>query len=144
MIASDAQRWLPSVRPAFLGMQCGLSIGLARASLRQAADVSAYTRNDMVKQINFVQEELAIQVNELLSGINTGLFQTGVQSLFRIRLNLARIVQQALMLELQSLGGKAYVRSTQQGFARRWREAAFIPILTPSVTQLQAALARDA
>jgi hypothetical protein len=48
------------------------------------------------------------------------------------------------MLELQSLGGKAYVCSTQRGFARRWREAAFIPILTPSVTQLQAALARDA
>jgi len=44
------------------------------------------------------------------------------------------------MLELQALGGNAYLNTSQTGFARRWREAAFIPILTPSVTQLQSAL----
>ncbi|MFW8696524.1 acyl-CoA dehydrogenase, partial [Mesorhizobium japonicum] len=31
IISDNATAWLPQVRPAFLGMQCGLSIGLARA-----------------------------------------------------------------------------------------------------------------
>ncbi len=140
IISNDAQRWLPTVRPAFLGMQCGLSIGLARASLRHAAGVSTNTQNQLVKQIQNLEAALASNVSELLDGVGTGLFLTEARSLFRLRLALAGIVQQALMLELQALGGNAYLNSSQAGFARRWREAAFIPILTPSVTQLQAAL----
>jgi alkylation response protein AidB-like acyl-CoA dehydrogenase len=140
IISNDAQHWLPTVRPAFLGMQCGLSIGLARASLRHAAAVSMSNRNQMAKQIESLEAILESNVSQLLDGVGTGLFHTEIRSLFRLRLALAGIVQQALMLELQALGGNAYLNNTQTGFARRWREAAFIPILTPSVTQLQAAL----
>lgn len=140
VIAADAQRWLPSVRPAFLGMQCGLSIGLARASLLQAAEVAGTPGSQLIKQITDLKKELETNVDEILTGIGSNLFQTEARPLFRLRLRLAKIVQQALMLELQSLGGSAYLLNSQRGFARRWREAAFIPILTPSVTQLQAAL----
>jgi alkylation response protein AidB-like acyl-CoA dehydrogenase len=143
IIAADAQRWLPSIRPAFLGMQCGLSIGLARASLSQAAEVAGTPGSQLIKRIKDVKKELEVFADELLMGIGTGQFRTEVRPLFRLRLRLARIVQQALMLELQSLGGSAYLLNSQKGFARRWREAAFIPILTPSVTQLQAALGLD-
>ena len=51
---------------------------------------------------------------------------------------------EALTLELHAKGGHAYLEQEQDGFARRWREAAFIPVITPSITQLQAALARHA
>lgn len=140
VISNDAQHWLPTVRPAFLGMQCGLSIGLARASLRHAAAASMGTRNQLAKQIENLETALESNVSQLLDGVSTGLYHTDARALFRLRLTLAGIVQQALATELQALGGNAYLNSTQTGFARRWREAAFIPILTPSVTQLQAAL----
>ena len=37
LIHADARQYLPQARPAFAGLQCGLSIGLARRALRQAA-----------------------------------------------------------------------------------------------------------
>jgi hypothetical protein len=38
------------------------------------------------------------------------------------------------------MGGRAYLEGDENGFARRWRESAIIPVLTPSVLQLQAAV----
>src|SRR5256885_17272947 len=37
LLAERAGGFLPRVRPAFLGMQCGLSIGLARAACAEGA-----------------------------------------------------------------------------------------------------------
>ncbi|EWM40207.1 putative acyl-CoA dehydrogenase domain protein [Bordetella holmesii 70147] len=43
---------------------------------------------------------------------------------------------------MQTSGGKAYLHGDGNGFARRWREAAFLPIVTPSLIQLKTELAR--
>ena len=48
---------------------------------------------------------------------------------------------ETLALELDTSGGAAYLSKEGRGFARRWREAAFIPIITPTVVQLKVALA---
>ena len=61
-----------------------------------------------------------------------------------LRIALAESVQQAVMLELQASGGRAYLVDRDRSFARRWRESAFIPIVTPSLTQLQVELAKHA
>ncbi|WP_317202336.1 acyl-CoA dehydrogenase family protein [Janthinobacterium sp.] len=140
LIAADAAAWLPGVRPAFLGMQCGMSIGLARASLAQAAAISAGSRNQLTPRILALQQTLEARAELLLAGVHDGRFKTKAPAMFRLRIELAELVQQALMLELQAMGGRAYLRQEQNGFARRWREAAFIPVVTPSLTQLQAAL----
>ena len=47
-------------------------------------------------------------------------------------------------LELQASGGKAYLTANGSGFARRWRESAFVPIVTPSLVQLRTELQRQA
>jgi hypothetical protein len=140
IIAEHAQHWIPPVRPAFLSMQCGLSIGLARASLSQAIAATGILGKDLAGQIKAVREDLERNVTLLLQGLHDGDYKKEVRPLFRLRLRLAQLVQQALMLELQSSGGRAYLLGEDQGFARRWREAAFIPIITPSVTQLQSML----
>ncbi len=62
--------------------------------------------------------------------------------LFEIRIALAEVVAEAVALELQALGGKAYLAGPGRGFARRSREAAFIPVITPSLVQLKTALAK--
>ena len=140
IISDNAPAWLPQVRPSFLGMQCGLSIGLARASLAQAAQISAGSRNQLTPRIEALQATLEAAVATLLDGVHDGRFKTQAPAMFRLRIQLADILQQALMLELQAMGGRAYLNAEQQGFARRWRESSFIPIVTPSLTQLQAAL----
>ncbi|RJT68389.1 acyl-CoA dehydrogenase, partial [Escherichia coli] len=55
--------------------------------------------------------------------------------LFRIRIGLAEAAANAVQLELQASGGKAYLSEHGAGFARRWRESAFVPIVTPSLVQ---------
>jgi len=140
IISDNAPAWLPQVRPAFLGMQCGMSIGLARASLAQAMSISQDARNALTPRIEALRATLDTTVATLLAGVHDGRFQKEAPAMFRLRIQLAELLQQATMLELQALGGRAYLSAQQQGFARRWRESAFIPIVTPSLTQLQSAL----
>lgn len=140
IISDNAPAWLPQVRPAFLGMQCGMSIGLARASLAQAALISQDSRNTLMPRIEVLQATLKSTAATLLAGVHDGRFKKEAPAMFRLRIQLAELLQQAMMLELQAMGGRAYLSTQQQGFARRWRESAFIPIITPSLTQLQSAL----
>ncbi|GGX93579.1 acyl-CoA dehydrogenase [Massilia dura] len=144
VITHDALAWLPAVRPAFLGMQCGMSVGLARASLAAAHRLCTATRSGLLGRVEALQGELARAVEQMQAGVQDGRFKTAAAPLFRLRISLAEIVQQAVMLELQGSGGRAYLMNHDRNFARRWREAAFIPIVTPSLTQLQLALQKQA
>ena len=144
VIHANAREYLPGVRPAFLGMQCGLSIGLARASLRSARALTTSMRGPLLQRIEALQGGLAQQVEQLKEGVEDGRFHTAAAPLFRLRIALAETVQEAVLLELQASGGKAYLQDRDKNFARRWREAAFIPIVTPSLTQLQVELQKHA
>jgi alkylation response protein AidB-like acyl-CoA dehydrogenase len=64
--------------------------------------------------------------------------------LFELRIGLAEVASQAVQLELQASGGKAYLQAYGAGFARRWRESAFVPIITPSLVQLRTELRKFA
>ncbi len=144
LIADNAREYLPRVRPAFLGLQCGLSIGLARASLAAAQAIGGSSRAVLQQPIDEVQAALTQAINALNEGLSDQRFVAQAAGLFRLRIRLADIVQQAVFLELQASGGRAYHRDQPLGFARRWREAAFIPIVTPSLTQLQGELIKHA
>jgi alkylation response protein AidB-like acyl-CoA dehydrogenase len=133
---ADLNAWLPQVRPLFLGAQCGMSIGLARASLF-AAQKRVGRREALRMRLAEAGMGLEVDVAELLQGLDDGRFGADPAALFRLRLALALHVQEALALELQAWGGQAYLEGQAPGFARRWREAAFIPIITPSVAQLE-------
>ena len=144
IIAPQAPEWLARVRPAFLGMQCGMSIGLASAALDKAAQVAASGRGQLSDNIASAQHALAALTQQLLDGVADGRFVTAAPAMFKLRIAMADLVQQAVSLELQAKGGHAYLMQEEDGFARRWRESAFIPVITPSITQLQAALAKHA
>jgi alkylation response protein AidB-like acyl-CoA dehydrogenase len=142
VIHQDAMAWLPQVRPAFLGLQCAMSIGLARRSLLEARNASGGKSSVLSDPIVELSEALDHQIQALSDGLRKNVFYGDAAALFRIRIRLADIVANAVSLELQASGGRAYLASPKNGFARRWREAAFIPIITPSVVQLKAALAQ--
>lgn len=143
LIHAEAYTFLSQVRPAFLGLQCGLSLGLAEVALERAEQAIANKPHVLRTTITALQQQLNQQLFLLLNGLEHKLFITQPQLLFTIRIRLADIVQQAVQLELQANGGKAYLLP-QQGFARRWREAAFIPVVTPSIVQLRTVLAEQA
>ncbi|TYQ13710.1 UNVERIFIED_ORG: alkylation response protein AidB-like acyl-CoA dehydrogenase [Zoogloea ramigera] len=146
IISADAPSWLPRVRPAFLGMQCGMSIGLAQASLDAAAKAAgaATGRGQLADDIGAAREALAQHTAQLLDGVASGRFVAEAPAMFKLRIGIAGIVRDAVTLELHAKGGHAYLEAQQDGFARRLRESAFIPVITPSITQLQAALAKHA
>jgi alkylation response protein AidB-like acyl-CoA dehydrogenase len=141
VIHPDARAWLPAVRPAFLGLQCGMSIGLARRALNEARSSLGAGHNTLAEPVAELTATLAALECDLLEGLRVNAFRTKPTALFQIRIALADIVAQAVGLELQGTGGKAYLATRGAGFGRRWREAAFIPVVTPSLVQLKTALA---
>ncbi|MDR3463007.1 MAG: acyl-CoA/acyl-ACP dehydrogenase [Beijerinckiaceae bacterium] len=141
ILTTDARAWLPRVRPAFLGMQCGLSIGLARRGLAEARAHLGAGRHILTEPLDDLAASLARCESALREGLRGGVFTTAAAPLFELRIQLAEIAQEAVSLELQAAGGRAYLTASGQGFQRRWREAAFVPIITPSLVQLKAALA---
>jgi alkylation response protein AidB-like acyl-CoA dehydrogenase len=141
IIAPDAAAWLPRVRPAFLGLQCGLSMGLARRALAEAEACAGPGRAVLAGPRAALAAALAEQEAALADGLKAGTFLADPAALFRIRIALSDIATGAVGLELQAAGGRAYLSEPGAGFARRWREAAFIPVITPSLVQLKSALA---
>ena len=136
-----AASWLPQVRPAFLGMQCGMSIGLARRALAEAAGRAGSARQVLRDPLAAASSQLAALEAALRDGLRRDAFHAAPAALFELRIALAGVAAEAVALELQASGGRAYLSPFGDGFARRWKEAAFLPVVTPSLVQLKAALA---
>lgn len=140
ILAENAAEWLPRVRPAFVGLQCGMSIGLARRALAEAGKAAGSGRGVLEEPIADLAYRLDRTQARLVAGLRSGAFETDAPALFELRIRLAEIVAEAVPLELQAAGGRAYLAQPGKDFARRWREAAFIPLITPSLVQLKSAL----
>ena len=140
IITRDAQGWLPTVRPLFIALQCGMTIGLARRSLAEARACGGAGREVLGPSIDQTTQDLARAEARLLAGIRSGSFAAHAAPLFELRIELAEIAQAAVSLELQAGGGRNFLREPGRDFARRWREAAFIPLITPSIVQLRQVL----
>ena len=140
-VHADARAFLREVRPAFLGLQCGLSYGLAEAAIRCSQELRGPGRSVVEQPLEALHARLRATWQTLSDGVCSGEYVQAARPLFEQRIALAEIASEAVQLELQASGGKAYLRADERGFARRWREAAFVPIVTPSLVQLKAELA---
>jgi alkylation response protein AidB-like acyl-CoA dehydrogenase len=138
----DARVFLPKIRPALLAVQCGLGLGLARASLRSARKAGPGAPSVLLAELDLLQDSVTGFWLELSQGIDGGRLYERPQELARLRLRMVELATSAVQLELQALGGRAYLDGRDGGFMRRWREAAFLPIVTPTVLQLKTELNR--
>ncbi|MGO4716956.1 acyl-CoA dehydrogenase family protein [Bradyrhizobium sp. 2TAF24] len=136
----NASEWLPKVRPAFLGLQCAMSIGLAQRALDEVRARLAGGRDVLAQPAETLADHLAHATAQLLADLPGQGFIKRPDQLFRLRIRLAEIAAEAVQLELSATGGKAYLSAPGEGFQRRLREVAFIPIITPSLVQLKTAL----
>jgi alkylation response protein AidB-like acyl-CoA dehydrogenase len=129
--------FLPGVRPAFVGLQCGLGLGLARASLRAARQALEGSRSLLLGELEVLEATVYDYWQALSTGADSGRLGERPSGLLDLRMRMVEIATGAVQLELQALGGRAYLRGEDGGFGRRWREAAFLPILTPTLAQLK-------
>lgn len=136
MIASNAVSFIASVRPNFLGLQCGLSIGLARRSLRSLHHASESVRATLGADGQAWVSALEDRVVELFDGLASSALHDIPAALFNLRLQFATLVESAVALEVQAAGSRGFMHGSSE-VARRRREASFIPVLTPSVVQLR-------
>jgi hypothetical protein len=117
-----------------------MAIGLARRALDEVEGHLQGGRSVLLEPLQEQRERLEHTVDALKQGLHDGRFLSQPGALFQIRIALAESAANAVQLELQSSGGKAYLTEHGSGFARRWRESAFVPIVTPSLVQLRAEL----
>jgi alkylation response protein AidB-like acyl-CoA dehydrogenase len=138
----DARTFLPAVRPLFVGLQCGLGHGLARAALRAARAASGGLPGVLAMEADALESRLDADWRQLAAGIDDGSLRGRPRDLLALRLRAVELADAAVRLELQGLGGRALLRGRDGGFGRRLREAAFLAVLTPTLVQLKNDLAR--
>jgi len=136
-IHPQARLFLPAIRPAFVGLQCGLGLGLARAALRAARAALDGRASVLSGEI----EALDADVTAYRQTLGAGLCERP-RDLLALRLRMVALASEAVALELQALGGRALLLGQDGGYARRAREAAFLAVVTPTVAQLKGDLAR--
>lgn len=137
-----APAYLPGVRPNFLGLQCALALGLAQRCLQEAEANMGGAEAVLGEPLTATGGELAERRMLLLEGLRDGRFRKDPATLCELRIRLVELAQEALQLELQASGGRAFLSEHNTDFARRWREAAFLPVITPSLVQLKGELGR--
>jgi alkylation response protein AidB-like acyl-CoA dehydrogenase len=139
VVSTAVEPFVATVRPAFLLLQTALCLGLAGAALDAADDrldaAFAGYRTDHDR----LRDDLAAlhaQHHHLLH------HPTPVRDLVQIRLDGALLAQAAVALETRVVGGAGYLASSPT--ARRLREAAFLPIQSPTEGHLRWQLATSA
>lgn len=145
VLTEDFETFLGVVRPTFLVLQSAMCLGLADRCLRQSRDslggVNASVADDV--------EELGARWLKAWSRMHgaalaVGTFTPGEgadrRGLLGLRLEAAELATSAAGLEIRTAGGRGYAR--QADVSRRFREATFLPVQSPSETQLRWELGR--
>ena len=133
VLTDDLAAFLGTCRPAMLLMQTALALGLADAALA-AVDThlvpGALLRRD-AEDLSDRRDDVARRAEDL-AGDRVGL---APGELARLRLAAMDVAAEAVRLECSLAGGAGYRAGSDT--ARRVREAAFLPVQAPTVTQLR-------
>lgn len=141
ILAENAQQYIPQIRPLFLAQQCAMAFGLAQRALTEVEKSIAGSRSILQPEFEAQTAKLAALQTQLAEGLaKTDYFVENPKALFQIRIDIVDVVSQSLLLELQASGGRGYLQNGGTEFIRRWREGAFLPVVTPSVVQLKTIL----
>jgi alkylation response protein AidB-like acyl-CoA dehydrogenase len=137
ILSRDIESFLNQVRPTFLVLQSAMCVGLARRCLDEVAPSLGGVNSAFATEFDSLTTELAAIESQVAAsaaavGVPTTLEK---RDLLTLRLAAADTVSAAAALEIRTAGGKGYARRTDA--SRRFREAAFIPVQSPSEAQLR-------
>jgi alkylation response protein AidB-like acyl-CoA dehydrogenase len=132
-IHPDARTFLPRLRPLFVGLQCGLGLGLARASVLSTQQLLQGARSVLSGELAALDADIRTYWEDLSIGLDSGRLYERPLELLHLRLRMVEMATNAVQLELQALGGRALLRMEGRNFSRRSREVAFLSVVTPTV-----------
>jgi alkylation response protein AidB-like acyl-CoA dehydrogenase len=137
VLSRDIGSFLAQVRPTFLVLQSALCVGLARRCLDEAAAGLSGVNSVFAAEFDSLTAELINAESKVAAFAESvgGPATPGKRDLLEVRLAAAELVSAAAALEIRTAGGKGYARRTDA--SRRFREAAFIPVQSPSEGQLR-------
>lgn len=144
ILTREFTEFIRAVRPTFVTLQISECLGLAEAAIAAAAQrltgVNEVFAGDVAEETEKIaaliarQEAIAVRVNV------EGAQPVTPVELLELRLESARAAVAATALEVRVAGGAGYAKSSPT--SRRFREASFIPVQSPSESQLKWELAR--
>lgn len=135
IVTRDFSGFIRRVRPVFLLLQSSFALGLALRALTEAA-TGLRGVNEVLRLDLAALESSADRLVDTLLAAAPGRGQTAVlYDLVRLRYESACLATSAVALEAKAKGGRGYLASS--GTARRFREAAFLPVQSPTEGQLR-------
>ncbi len=137
ILSRDIESFLSQVRPTFLVLQSAMCVGLARRCLDEVASSLGGVNSSFSAEFDSLTAELTAAESRVASFAAAvgGASTPTRRDLLTLRLAAADTVSAAAALEIRTAGGKGYARRTDA--SRRFREAAFIPVQSPSEAQLR-------
>ncbi|MCX2728244.1 acyl-CoA dehydrogenase [Thermomicrobium sp. 4228-Ro] len=137
VLARDVRAFLRVVQPAFLALQASFCWGLAARALSEAHAALRGVNEVFRKELEAAwreAERLAGALRESLATALQPVDEIQRRAVLELRLAAMRLACSAVALEAKVKGGQAY--RAESPTARRQREAAFLPIQTPTEGQL--------
>ncbi|HJE52496.1 MAG TPA: acyl-CoA/acyl-ACP dehydrogenase [Tessaracoccus flavescens] len=134
LISDDLRSFASGFRPTFLVLQTAFCVGLIRRALAEAeasldrAENSAFAPT--VAELIELADEHRARWEVLVADLDRP-----VAEYLRLRLDAALLAAEATRLESTLAGGRGYQATS--GSSRRFREAAFLPVQSPSEGQLR-------
>jgi alkylation response protein AidB-like acyl-CoA dehydrogenase len=144
VLSENFGAFLTAVRPTFLLLQSAMCLGLARASVAQSQLELTGVNSVFTADVDGVAGEITVAertLTAMAAAIGNANEPTSTELLW-LRLTAAELASASTALELRTAGGKGYASRTAA--SRRYREAAFIPVQSPSEAQLRWELGRSA
>ena len=141
-LTADFTPFIARVRPTFLLLQSSFCWGLARRALTEARAALHGVNEVLRPDLDELEAMAARLARQIRCGVHDRRALPATRDAVQIRLAAARLATAAVALEAKALGGRGYVSGSAT--ARRVREAAFLPIQSPTEGQLRWELSRSA
>ncbi|MDT5349101.1 MAG: hypothetical protein QOH91_2388 [Mycobacterium sp.] len=137
VLTNDFDGFLGAVRPTFLVLQSAICLGLARTCVEQSRLGLTGVNSVFSADVDLIAEGLAAAETTLanFTAAVGGENAPTKKQLLSLRLRAAELSSASADLEIRTAGGKGYASRTPA--SRRYREAAFIPVQSPSEAQLR-------
>jgi alkylation response protein AidB-like acyl-CoA dehydrogenase len=139
VISTDLAAFCAAIRPTFLLAQTAFCVGVARAALAGSAAVSGVLAEPFADDLAALGEH-SHALRARLYEFADEPARAGTADLIRLRLDAAGTALAATRLESTLVGGAGYAHGNSAN--RRFREAAFLPVQSPSEGQLRWELSR--
>lgn len=140
IIATDLTAFVKGVRPTFLLLQTAFCSGISRMSIAESAKCLGGLGEGFTDEHRELEDDFG-SLRDRLGRFASDATSVGARELIQLRLDGSRLAMAATRLEVTLRGGAGY--SMKSPTNRRFREAAFLPVQSPSEGQLRWELARS-